>query len=103
MKQQDVKVWLINTGWTGGPYGTGSRVKLRYTRAMISAAMKGQLDGVPYRKDGVFGLNIPQACPGVPMEILNPRETWEDKSAYDTKAKKVARQFKENFKQYEQG
>ena len=101
MKQQEVNVWLINTGWTGGPYGAGSRVKLKYTRAMIAAAMKGQLDEVAYEEDGVFGLNIPQSCPDVPKKILNPRETWDDKNAYDTKAKKVARQFKENFKQYE--
>src|SRR5690606_34129389 len=83
MKQQDVNVWLINTGWTGGHYGTGTRVKLEYTRAMISAAMKGQLDEVTYKTDSTFGLSVPQSCPGVTNEILNPREAWGDNHAYD--------------------
>ncbi len=102
MQQHEAKVWLVNTGWTGGPYGVGSRIKLRYTRAMLKAAFGGLLDGVPYDIDPVFGLHIPTSCPDVPAEVLNPRETWEDKAAYDAKAHELKKMFEENFQKFGQ-
>jgi phosphoenolpyruvate carboxykinase (ATP) len=93
-------VWLVNTGWTGGAYGTGSRMKLAYTRAMIDAAFSGKLDGVEYAADPVFGLDVPTSCPDVPAEILQPRNTWADKSAYDAQAMKLHSMFEENFKKF---
>jgi phosphoenolpyruvate carboxykinase (ATP) len=96
-----VKCWLVNTGWTGGPYGIGHRMKIAYTRAMINAALDGDLDNVTYETDPIFGLEVPQSCPNVPEEVLNPRNTWEDKAAYDAQAKKLAGMFVENFKQFE--
>lgn len=100
MKETNVKVWLINTGWSGGSYGVGSRMKLSLTRAMITAALRGELDKVQYEKHPVFGLEMPMTCPNVPSEILNPRNTWADKSAYDTKANDLAGQFNKNFEKY---
>ncbi|WP_212002376.1 phosphoenolpyruvate carboxykinase (ATP) [Chitinophaga sp. HK235] len=100
MREHKVNVWLINTGWTGGAYGTGSRIKLAYTRAMISAALKGELDNATFHQHPVFGFAIPAACPGVPDNILDPRNTWEDKAAYDEKAKDLANQFIRNFEKY---
>ncbi|PSK90126.1 phosphoenolpyruvate carboxykinase (ATP) [Taibaiella chishuiensis] len=96
----DAKVWLINTGWSGGAYGTGSRMSLKYTRAMITAALNGELDNVEYVPHSVFGVLKPQSCPGVPAEILNPRETWADKEAYDKKANELAGLFVKNFEKY---
>ncbi len=93
-------VWLINTGWTGGAYGTGSRMKLSHTRAMITAAFNGELNAVAFETDPVFGLSIPTSCPGVPTEILNPRNTWADKAAYDAQAEKLADMFKANFEKF---
>ena len=101
MKEANVKVWLINTGWTGGPYGIGNRMKLKYTRAMITAALNGELDHVKYENHKVFGIAKPQSCPNVPSEILNPRNTWEDKDLYDTKAVELAQKFKANFQKFE--
>ncbi len=101
MKASGVNVWLVNTGWTGGPYGTGSRMKLKYTRAMIAAALEGQLNTVRYETHPVFGLNVPQQCPEVPDEVLNPRDTWKDKTAYDSKAKQLALSFLKNFTKFE--
>jgi phosphoenolpyruvate carboxykinase (ATP) len=95
------RVWLVNTGWTGGPYGTGSRMKIAYTRAMITAALDGQLDGVKYQKDSIFNLDLPTTCPGVPDGVLDPRTTWPDKAAYDQQAKKLAGMFIDNFKAFE--
>jgi phosphoenolpyruvate carboxykinase (ATP) len=100
MKANNVNVWLINTGWTGGPYGTGSRMKLPYTRAMITAALNGELNNVEYETHSIFGLDMPTTCPNVPDEILNPRNTWEDQGAYDAKASELARSFVENFEKY---
>lgn len=97
MKTARVNVWLVNTGWTGGPYGTGSRMKLRYTRAMITAALHGQLDNVKFEEHPVFGIAVPQSCPAVPSEVLNPRNTWTDQQAYDKQATGLSRAFKENF------
>ena len=100
IKAYDTRVWLINTGWTGGAYGTGSRIKLRYTRAMITAALQGKLDEGDYEADPIFGLNFPQAVPGVPQEVLNPRSTWADRAQYDAKARKLAQAFNDNFAKY---
>ena len=102
MKDANVKVWLINTGWTGGPYGIGSRMKLKYTRAMITAALNGELDDVAYENHQVFGIAKPQTCPNVPSEILNPRNTWEDHELYDKKAVELAEKFKANFAKFEE-
>ncbi len=99
--KHNVKVWLVNTGWTGGPYGVGSRMKITYTRAMVNAALHGKLDHVPYQKDPIFNLEIPQECPGVPPEVLNPRNTWKDSAAYEQKARELSERFKSNFKQFE--
>ncbi len=102
MKESGVNVWLVNTGWTGGAYGTGSRMKLKYTRAMITAALNGELDNVGFEVHKVFGLAKPQSCPNVPSDILNPRNTWEDKAAYDAKAQELAEAFKKNFAKFEE-
>jgi phosphoenolpyruvate carboxykinase (ATP) len=96
----DIKVWLINTGWTGGAYGVGSRMKLSYTRAMITAALTGKLDNVEYQTTPIFEFKIPTTCENVPSELLNPRETWSDKAAYDETAQNLATQFVKNFEQY---
>ena len=103
MRRHQVKVWLINTGWTGGPYGTGHRMKLGYTRAMITAALEGKLDKVEFENDPVFGIAIPLSCPNVPAEMLNPRNTWADKAAYDAAARNLAGQFIRNFEKYAGG
>ncbi|MBC8034046.1 MAG: phosphoenolpyruvate carboxykinase (ATP) [Chitinophagaceae bacterium] len=100
MREHRVKVWMINTGWSGGSYGTGSRIKLAYTRAMIAAALEGKLDTAEYQKHPVFGMQMPLTCPGVPSELLNPRNTWADKEAYDAAAKNLASQFIANFSKY---
>lgn len=100
MKKNKVNVWLINTGWTGGPYGVGSRMKLAYTRAMITAALNGKLEQVTFETHPVFGLKMPASCPEVPSEILNPRNTWKDKPAYDLKANELATAFVKNFTQF---
>jgi phosphoenolpyruvate carboxykinase (ATP) len=101
MDETDVKIWLVNTGWSGGPYGVGERMSLKYTRAMITAALNGELDSVEYHTHEIFGLDIPKECPDVPSEILNPKNTWEDKGAYDEKAHDLAGKFVENFKKFE--
>ena len=103
MEACNVNVWLINTGWTGGAYGTGRRMKLSYTRAMISAALEGKLDGVETAVDEIFGVAIPKEVPGVPTEVLMPRNTWADKNAYDEKAKYLAGLFVKNFEKYAAG
>jgi len=92
------QVWLVNTGWTGGPHGVGSRMKIAYTRAMIRTALSGQLDNVEYTRHPVFNIDVPKSVPGVPVEVLDPRGTWSDKSAYDAQAAKLAKMFVENFK-----
>lgn len=101
MRDAGVNVWLINTGWTGGSYGTGQRMKLKYTRAMITAALSGDLENAPYITDEVFGLAVPQNCPNVPNEVLNPRDTWASGKAYDKKARALAEQFRKNFSKFE--
>jgi phosphoenolpyruvate carboxykinase (ATP) len=94
------RVWLVNTGWTGGAYGVGSRMKIGHTRAMINAALTGALDNVATATDPIFNLSVPASCPDVPAEVLNPRNTWTDKSAYDAQARKLAAMFAENFKTF---
>jgi phosphoenolpyruvate carboxykinase (ATP) len=101
--RHQARVWLLNTGWTGGPYGVGQRMKIAYTRAMIRAALSGALDGVAYQNDPIFNLAIPASCPDVPPEVLTPRGTWASGPAYDEQAAKLARMFVENFKTFEQG
>lgn len=94
------RVWLINTGWSGGPYGTGRRIPIPHTRAMVNAALDGALDQVPTRRDPIFGVEVPVQCPGVPERILNPRDTWSDPQAYDRQARQVAALFQANFEKY---
>jgi phosphoenolpyruvate carboxykinase (ATP) len=93
--------WLINTGWSGGAYGVGSRIKIAYTRAMVNAALGGQFAGVAFSTDPIFGLSVPTSCPDVPAEVLSPRNTWADGAAYDEQAQKLAQMFVENFKKFE--
>jgi phosphoenolpyruvate carboxykinase (ATP) len=100
MKEHQVQIWLVNTGWTGGPYGIGQRMKLSYTRAMIHAALRGDLEKVPYEKLPVFGLQLPLSCPDVPDELLHPRNTWADPATYDRKANALAIAFEENFTKF---
>lgn len=95
--------WLINTGWTGGPFGEGTRMKIKYTRAMLNAALNGELDNVETMEDPIFGLHVPVSVNGVPAEVLNPRNTWNDKNRYDEAAKKLALMFHNNFKEFETG
>lgn len=101
IEKHQVQVYLVNTGWTGGPYGVGQRMNLNYTRAMVAAAISGELKDVPYVQDPHFGLYIPTTCPNVPSELLNPRNTWKDKAAYDAKAKELASRFQENFTKFD--
>jgi phosphoenolpyruvate carboxykinase (ATP) len=100
IEQQQVQVWLVNTGWTGGSFGLGSRIELKYTRAMISAALEGSFAEADFVEHDVFGFQVPTTCPGVPAEILNPRDTWNDPQDYDRTAQKVALKFRQNFKKY---
>ncbi len=100
IEEHNANVYLVNTGWTGGPYGVGSRMKLKYTRAMVSAALKGELENVEYELDPIFNVMIPKTCPNVPSEILNPKATWEDKEAYEKQAKDLAARFVKNFEKY---
>jgi len=98
--RHNARVWLINTGWTGGPYGVGSRIRIPYTRAMIRAVLEGKLDGVPMRIDPNFGIAVPEQVPDAPAEILSPRQTWADQEAYDRQARLLVTKFQENFTQF---
>jgi phosphoenolpyruvate carboxykinase (ATP) len=100
LRQSGANVWLVNTGWSGGGYGVGNRMKLWYTRAMVTAALNGSLDDATYTEDPVFGLSVPAAVPQVPSEVLRPRDTWADGAAYDAAASKLAGMFKENFQKF---
>ena len=102
LSNTDTKVWLVNTGWSGGSYGVGSRIKLSYTRAMITAALEGKLDSTKFETLPVFELSYPTSCPDVPDEILNPKQTWENSSAYDDTAAKLAAKFVENFETFKE-
>lgn len=97
----NVDCWLINTGWSGGPYGVGQRMKISYTRAMVKAALEGKLKNVSFKPHPIFKISMPETCPDVPPEVLDPRNSWKDKAAYDRQAADLARKFKENFKQFE--
>ena len=97
MKKHGTQVYLVNTGWSGGPYGVGERMDINLTRALVNAALNGILKNVEYKKDTTFHLHFPISCPGVPSEILNPKNTWKDKSAYDIRAKKLAKEFSDHF------
>jgi ATP-dependent phosphoenolpyruvate carboxykinase len=103
MQKHKANAWLVNTGWSGGAYGTGSRMKLKLTRAIISAIHSGELSKAETARDTVFGFEVPTACPGVPSEILIPRNTWRDKSSYDATAQKLAKLFRDNFEKYADG
>jgi phosphoenolpyruvate carboxykinase (ATP) len=94
------KVWLVNTGWTGGPFGVGNRMELSYTRAMLRAALSGSLDDATFSTDRVFGFQVPGRVPDVPQKVLSPRATWSDPAAYDAQARKLAAMFQENFEHY---
>ena len=97
IEKYNTRVYLINTGWTGGSYGTGSRMKLKYTRAMVTAALNGEIEDAEFRHDSIFNVDIPQSCAGVPSEVMNPRDTWADKDAYDETARRLAGMFQKNF------
>ena len=103
LERHDVPVWLVNTGWSGGPYGTGERMNIAHTRQMVRAALNGAFDGVPTRTDPVFGFEVPTACPDVPESVLWPRDTWADREAYDRAAQRLAQMFVDNFRQFEAG
>jgi len=100
MRQHQADVWFVNTGWTGGPYGVGKRMDINYTRAMVKAALTGKLREAEFQPDPFFKVMVPNSCPNVPAELLNPRNTWQNKEEYDKKAKELARRFQENFKKF---
>src|SRR5918994_2038781 len=100
MRRHEVECWLVNTGWSGGPFGTGERISLPHTRAMLRAALEGELANVPFRRRPEFGLVIPEACPGVPDEVLDPKATWTDQKAYENMALDVAKRFEDNFARF---
>lgn len=100
LKRHNTNVFLINTGWSGGPYGVGKRISLPYTRAIVTAAIEGQLDGVKYELDPIFNVFVPVECPGVPAQVLRPRDTWQDKAGYERTARDLARRFIENFTKF---
>jgi phosphoenolpyruvate carboxykinase (ATP) len=100
LKATGANCWLVNTGWSGGPVGVGSRMKIKITRALLAAALEGKLEKERFTPDPIFKVLVPSACEGVPTDVLSPRNTWADKSAYDTKAKELAAMFAKNFEQY---
>jgi len=101
MAEHGAKCWLVNTGWSGGGYGEGERMKIAYTRAMVNAALDGKLDSGGFRPDPNFGVLVPESCPNVPGEVLNPRNTWADASAYDAQARDLTQRFESNFTEFE--
>ena len=100
LRNSNIRVWLVNTGYSGGPYGVGKRMSLKHTRALITEALESRLDKVEYQTHPVFGLAMPKTCANVPAEVLNPRNTWADKSAYDIKANELAVAFNKNFEKF---
>jgi phosphoenolpyruvate carboxykinase (ATP) len=98
--RHQVHCWMVNTGWSGGPFGVGHRMKIAHTRAMIHAALSGKLASVPTRPDPVFRVLVPQSCDGVPLEVLQPRDTWSDPVAHDRAANDLAGRFEENFERF---
>ena len=103
IERYGVTCWLVNTGWVGGPYGVGKRISLKYTRALLDAALHGKLDKVKFEKDPIFGFEIPTKCPDVPDEVLNPASSWADKKEYDKRYKDLAMRFVQNFAKFEDG
>lgn len=103
IQKHGASCWLLNTGWSGGGYGVGSRMKIKHTRAMLNAALEGRLDKAEFKKHPVFGFEYAASCPDVPAEVMDPRESWADKAAYDAKAKHLSELFRNNFKQFEEG
>ena len=101
LREHKAQCWLVNTGWQGGPYGVGKRMSLPYTRAMVNALVEGKLAGVEFEVEPSFGLSIPKSCPGVPPELLNPRNSWKDKAAYDKLAAELSARFAKNFEQFD--
>jgi phosphoenolpyruvate carboxykinase (ATP) len=101
IREHKTRAWLINTGWTGGPFGTGHRISIRHTRAIIRAALTGQLDGLPMHEDLVFRVHVPERVPGIPAELLAPRKSWADSDAFDAQAARLSAMFAENFRQFE--
>ena len=99
--EHGANVFLINTGWSGGPYGVGSRMKIKYTRAMVTAALEGKLNDVEYNLHPIFNVMVPKTCENVPDEVLDPREMWADKAAYDKAAQELANMFVKNFSKYD--
>jgi phosphoenolpyruvate carboxykinase (ATP) len=100
IERYNVRCWLVNTGWIGGPYGVGKRISIHYTRAMLAAALKGDLEHVPYRADPVFGFQVPRQCPGIPDEVLDPSSSWSNKDEYWKKYRQLAMRFIENFRKF---
>ena len=100
IEQHGANCWLVNTGWTGGAYGAGKRMSIKHTRALLNAALDGTLASGSFRTDPIFGLSVPTAAPGVPPEVLNPRQAWADKAAYDAAASELARRFEANFETF---
>jgi len=103
VRKHKARCWLVNTGWTGGPFGVGSRMKIAHTRTTLDAALNGALDKVTFEPDPIFGLQIPESCPGVPDKVLRPNLTWSDQAAYEAQARKLAQLFRDNFKGFEAG
>ncbi len=102
IERYGARCWLVNTGWVGGPYGIGKRISIRYTRALLSAALRGQLDDVPYTKDPIFGFEVPTCCPNVPDDILDPASSWPSRAEYDKKYHQLAERFIDNFRKFEE-
>jgi phosphoenolpyruvate carboxykinase (ATP) len=100
MRKHNVRCWLVNTGWVAGAYGTGMRIYLPFTRAMVNAAIAGELDNVPVERHPVFGVEVPESCPGVPREVLNAKGQWPDPAAYDASAADLAARFRKNFEKF---
>jgi phosphoenolpyruvate carboxykinase (ATP) len=103
LDEHDVPVWLVNTGWTGGPYGVGERMNINHTRSMVRAALSGALRDVPTARDPIFDLAVPTSCPDVPAEVLQPRGTWADPEAYDRQARELQAMFERNYQAFEAG
>jgi phosphoenolpyruvate carboxykinase (ATP) len=103
IERYGAQCWLVNTGWVGGPYGIGKRISIRHTRALLNAALTGKLNDVNYKKDPIFGFEVPEYCPGVPDEVLEPASSWHDKKEYDRRYKDLAMRFKQNFGKFEDG
>jgi phosphoenolpyruvate carboxykinase (ATP) len=102
IERYGVQCWLVNTGWVGGPYGVGKRISIKHTRALLSAALTGKLDGVASKTDPVFGFRVPAHCPDVPDEVLEPSSSWPNKKEYDKKYRQLAARFVENFRKFEE-